>query len=281
MTAQVPGAPAAPIAIAVAPNGGRRTRRDHPALPTTPAELAHAAATCREAGAAMIHLHVRDAAGQHLLDAAAYGAALAAVRAAVGEGLFLQITTESLGRYLPAEQMAVVRAVRPEGVSLGLREFAGEAHDERTFADFLVWMKRERIAPQFILYTPEELAALAALCRRGLVPWDDPPVLLVLGRYTADQTSVPGDLEPFLAPGRPVFGHWMLCAFGRNEAACMLAAVTRGGHARVGFENNLHLADGSLAADNAALVAATVSVLERAGRRVASAAELRAAWLRN
>lgn len=281
MTAQVPGATAAPIAIAVAPNGGRRTRRDHPAMPVTPGELARTAAACRDAGAAMLHLHVRDADAQHLLEAAAYRAALAAVRAAVGPELFLQITTESLGRYRPAEQMAVVRAVRPEGVSLGLREFVGATDDERPFAEFLVWLKRERIAPQFILYAPEELDALAELCRRGLVPWVDPPVLLVLGRHAAGVTSDPGDLRAFLAPGRPAFGHWMLCAFGRHEAACMVAAATHGGHARVGFENNLHLPDGSLAPDNAALVAATVSLLERTGRRPATAAELRAAWQNN
>ena len=62
------------IAIAVAPNGGRKTKADHPALPLTPAELAATAAECLEAGAAMIHVHVRDANGRHLLDADAYRA---------------------------------------------------------------------------------------------------------------------------------------------------------------------------------------------------------------
>jgi uncharacterized protein (DUF849 family) len=199
----------------------------------------------------------------------------------VGERLFLQITSESLGRYRAPEQMALVRAVHPEGVSLGLREYVGEADDEIAFGEFLAWLKRERIAPQFILYAPEELDALAALCRRVIVPWDDPAVLYVLGRYTPGQTSRPDDLLPFLAPGRRAFGHWMLCAFGRHEAACMRVAAMRGGHARVGFENNLHLADGTVAQDNAALVAATAGLVQREGRRLATADELRAAWSRN
>ncbi len=110
------------MAIAVAPNGGRRTQADHPALPLTPAELARVAAECRDAGAAMIHTHVRDRDGDHLLDAEAYRAAIAAIRAEVGDDLVLQITSESLGRYRPEEQMAVVRATRPEAVSLALRE---------------------------------------------------------------------------------------------------------------------------------------------------------------
>ena len=57
-------------AIAVAPNGGRRGKKDHPALPIGPEELASTAAACLEAGAAMIHAHVRDRDGGHLLDAA-------------------------------------------------------------------------------------------------------------------------------------------------------------------------------------------------------------------
>ena len=115
----------------MAPNGGRRTKADHPRLPLEPAELAWTAAACRDAGAAMIHLHVRDSTGRHLLDAAAYREAIRTVRAEVREELVIQITSESLGLYTPAEQRAVVEAVRPEAVSLALRELLPEGGDER------------------------------------------------------------------------------------------------------------------------------------------------------
>lgn len=267
-----------PVAIAVAPNGGRRTQADHPALPLTPAELARVAAECRDAGAAMIHAHVRDRDGAHLLDAGAYRAAIAAIRAAVGENLVLQITSESLGRYRPEEQMAVVRAVRPEAVSLALRELAPDPAAEPVFAEFLLWLKRERVAPQIILYAPEEAVRLAEMRRRGLVPWDEIPVLHVLGRYVAGQTSLPADLLPFLAPEVPRFRSWMACAFGRHEAACGLAAALLGGDVRVGFENNLHLPDGRVAGSNADLVRAVAGPLIRTGGRLADAAALRTAW---
>lgn len=267
-----------PVAIAAAPNGGRRTKADHPALPITPAELARNAAECRDAGAAMIHIHVRDRDGAHLLDADAYRAAIAAIRAEVGDALVLQITSESLGRYSPAEQMAVVRAVRPEAVSLALRELVPDPADEGAFADFLLWLKRERVAPQIILYAPEEAAQLDGMRRRGLVPWGDIPVLHVLGRYVAGQTSLPADLLPFLAPEAPRFSSWMVCAFGRHEAACALAAALLGGDIRVGFENNLHRPDGSLAAGNADLVRAVAEPLIGSGGRLADAAALRASW---
>ena len=70
----------------------------------------------------------------------------------------------------------------------------------------------------------------------------------------------------------------MTCAFGRFEAACATAAALMGGHVRVGFENNILLPDGSLAADNAALVSATVGALAACGLGLADAASLRATW---
>ena len=56
------------VVLTVAPNRGRKTKADHPALPLTADELAWTAAECLERGASMIHLHVRDADGQHCLD---------------------------------------------------------------------------------------------------------------------------------------------------------------------------------------------------------------------
>jgi len=105
-----------PIAIAVAPNGARKTHADHPALPITPDELAACARQCVDAGAAMLHLHVRRPDGTHSLEPDDYRPAVAAVQQAVGDALVLQITTEAVGIYTPAQQMASVRALQPEGL---------------------------------------------------------------------------------------------------------------------------------------------------------------------
>lgn len=270
--------PSATVAVAVAPNGGRRTKADHPALPVTAPEIAATAAACCDAGACMIHLHVRDRNGGHLLDAEAYRAAIAATRMAVANRMVVQITSEALGIYRSDEQMAVVRDVRPEAVSLAFREFIPDASHEPGFADFLTWLRKERVTPQIILYAPEEAVKLAELKARGLVPFNDVPVLYVLGRYTAGQRSSPADLLPFLAPGMPRFAHWSVCAFGARENACVTAAALLGGHVRVGFENNLWLPDGSLAPGNAALAAGSRTALNACGLRTATADELRAAW---
>jgi uncharacterized protein (DUF849 family) len=267
-----------PVAIAVAPNGGRRTKADHPALPLTAEEIAATAAACLDAGACMIHVHVRDRDGRHLLDADAYRSAMASIRAAIGDRIVVQITSEALGIYRSQEQMTVVRDVRPEAVSLALREFMPDASHEAAFADFLGWLRRENVIPQIILYSPEEAVTLAQLKARGLVPFEDVPVLYVLGRYTPGQKSSPSDLLPFLAPRMPRFAHWSVCAFGARENACVTAAALMGGHVRVGFENNLWRPDGSVAPDNAALVAAAHVTMEACGLQTATADGLRAAW---
>jgi uncharacterized protein (DUF849 family) len=223
---------------------------------------------------------VRDPDGTHLLDADAYRAAISAIRREVGEDLVIQMTSEALGRYAPARQREVVREVVPEAVSLALRELVPDEREEAAFADFLGWMKRAAVMPQIILYAPEEAVRLADLVRRGIVPWEDPPVLYVLGRYTPGQVSAPADLLPFLAPEMPRFGHWSVCAFGRAEAACVTAAALLGGHARVGFENNLFLPGGEVAAGNADLVRAVRESLASLGLPIAGAAELRREWRR-
>ncbi len=234
-------------------------------------EIAATAAACHEAGAAMIHLHVRDREGGHTLDADIFREVIAAVRREAGGDLVVQVTSEAAGRYTREQQMAMVRDLRPEAVSLALREFvpAGGAED-REAAAFFIWLASERIAPQFVLFTPAEVERFAALCRRGVVPGDRHFLLFVLGRYGAGQTSEPRDLMPFLAAHEGA-SPWAACAFGARESACMLTAAGLGGHVRVGFENNFHLSDRSLAADNAALVAQARAGAALLGRSVADA----------
>ena len=85
------------VMIAVAPNGARKTQQDHPQLPISPKEIAHTAAACRDAGACMLHLHVRDEKLGHSLDVERYREAIRAIRQEVGDEFIIQITTEAVG----------------------------------------------------------------------------------------------------------------------------------------------------------------------------------------
>jgi 3-keto-5-aminohexanoate cleavage enzyme len=263
------------VGVAVAPNGGRKTKADHPALPLTAGELARTAAECLERGAATIHLHVRDAEGRHCLDPDAYRTTIARICQEVGDRLVVQITSESLGRYSPSDQRAAVLRTNPEAVSLALRELAPEKADEKDFGDFLGKLKQMRIWPQIILYTPGEAERLGTMLKQGLIPFDKLAVLYVLGRFALTRTALPRDLLPFLAPPMPRFESWSVCAFGRREAACVTAAALLGGHARVGFENNLALPNGTRAISNAELVGAAARALEAVGLQTQTADGLR------
>lgn len=264
-----------PLIVAVAPNGARRIKSDHAAIPLTADEIARTAAACCEAGAALIHLHVRSPDGQHLLDADAYRDATKAIRREAGHDLIVQITTEAVGRYSPADQMAVVDAVRPEACSVAVRELCPDAGTEAAFAGFLARAARAAVHVQFILYDPSDRARFDDLLRRGIIPFEAPCLLFVLGRYVTDRSSLPADLLPYLADGVPA-DPWFVCAFGAAEGACALTAAALGGHSRVGFENNLQLNDGTTAPDNAALVAQQVRGAEAIGRPVANGGAARA-----
>lgn len=265
-----------PVAVTVAPNGSYKTKADHPAVPLTLVELVDCAIACHEAGAGMFHLHVRDAAGGHLLDAEAYRAASVAIRAAVGPDLVIQPTSEAAGRYGPQAQMHVVEATQPEAVSLALREIVPDEDGVSAASAFIERLDARETMVQVILYGADDLARYRALRRRGAFGARRQTLLFVLGRYTPGQRSSPPDILPFLA--EPVDETFAVCAFGPAEQDCVLAAALLGGDARVGFENNLFKPDGGLAPDNTALVSGLVRALAALGRRPATADEIRSQY---
>ncbi len=265
---------AEPLIVTVAPNGAYKQPSDHPALPITPDALATTARACRDAGAAMLHMHIRDAQGRHSLDVEGYREATRVVRAAVGEGMVIQITSEAAGIYPAAQQIAVVEALRPEAVSVGLREVDQPDIGEARLGAFFNGLARQGTMTQVILYDTKDLQRWQDLRQRGVVA-DEPWFLLfVLGRYSAGQISSPRDLLPFLQAHTGA-EPWAVCAFGPTENACITAAAALGGHARVGFENNLRCKDGSLAPDNTALVRQAAQAAEALGRPLATAQDLR------
>ena len=227
----------------------------------------------------MLHLHVRDAAGRHSLSPELYRRAIAAVRERVGERLVIQVTTEAVALYTPAEQIDAVKALRPESVSLALRELIPPGDDAAGAATFFRWLADEQVVPQFIIYAAEELARYEDLRSREVIPEMPHWLLLVLGRYSADQTSQPSDLLPFLRT-MPDRVPWAVCAFGRQEHACGVCAASLGGHVRIGFENNLRLKSGDRAPDNAALIRQMAAAADALGRPLASAGEVRERFAR-
>ena len=288
----------APCLLIVAPNGARRGKADHPALPISPAEMADEVAACSEAGAAMVHLHARKPDGSHSLEIDDNAAMLQAVNDRIGDRMLVQLTTEAVGLYQPEQQMALIRELQPEAASFALRELIPDDSRLEAAAEFFAWVRSQGILAQYILYSADELQRYQHLINTGVLPTDGHHLLFVLGRYTQGQQSEPHQLQPFLQqlspqlPPQPPstagdntqpwepssMPPWALCAFGQQEQKCLLSAASQGGDVRVGFENNLLRPDGSQAASNAEQVARLKQAIEQLGRPLHSAISLRCSY---
>ena len=266
------------VMIISAPNGARRTTANHPTLPITPEQLAAAAGELLEQQVSVLHLHVRDENQKHTLDVESYRSAISAIRTRVGERLIIQPTTEAVGLYKAEEQMAVVKALRPEAVSLSLREICPDEAAEVVAAEFFHWLVKENIWPQFILYTPDDLIRFDEMRKKGVFGLENPFSLFVLGHYENNKAGKRSDLDAFLEAVDCAGFPWAVCCFGSKENDAMLAATGLGGHVRIGFENNLCMADGCIAKNNAELIAQYTSSSEVLGRKPASAGEIREAF---
>lgn len=246
--------------VMVAPTGARLGPAEHPALPVTLDQIAACARACEAAGANGLHLHIRDDDGRHSLDAGRYRETLVEV-ARAAPMLRLQITTEAAGIFGVDDQFACLRGVRPDWVTMAVREIARAPELAPAIYRFCA---DNAIEVQHILYDTDDMAVLRGWQERGIVAPEQQSLIFVLGRYAPGQVSAPSELEPFLA-ARPDAAPWMLCAFGPREHDCLIAAVRRGGDVRVGFENSREAADGRRWADNAASVRALVQKLRADG----------------
>ena len=249
-----------PVIIMVAPNGARRTHKDHPALPVSIAETAAEAANCFAAGATVLHAHVRGDEQQHLLDSGLYRELIAETKRAAPQ-ILIQITTEAVGVYNPQQQVDCVQSVKPEMASVALKEMTSNYTDLEFAGGFYHWAEEETVHIQHILYSADDLGHFLRLKAKGIIPDSQRCVLFVLGRYSVNFQSDPVDLSPFIDSDLSALD-WFVCAFGAREQDCVLSAIEHGGHARIGFENNLYLANGELAQSTSELVSALLEKME-------------------
>ncbi len=250
--------------IMVSPTGARRTKSDHPQLPTSLTEIVDACVESEVAGATGVHLHIREDDGTHSLDAERYQKTIDAIRARLPD-FFIQITSESAGRYSAAEQRALIDKILPTSVSVALREFVPDEASIDIAGECYHRAHEQGVHIQHICYSAEELARLLRFINDGVIPGMHHHVQLVLGSYDASRISRPEDVavfaDPLIHPENDLSFDWMMCAFGTAETDCLKRTVELGGKARIGFENSLWHRDGRMAASNAERVAELIAVI--------------------
>jgi 3-keto-5-aminohexanoate cleavage enzyme len=262
-----------PTIIMVAPSGARKTQKDHPALPVSIAETVDEAVRCHAAGATVLHAHVRGEQDEHLLDSGLYQELIAEMKHRAPD-MLVQITTEAVGIYTPKQQVACVQTVIPEMASVSLKEMTSNFSDFDFAKRFYNWSIEAGVHIQHILYSAEDLNQFLTLKQTNIIPSSHRCVLFVLGRYAVEFQSNPVDLDPFVACDLTGLD-WFVCAFGSKEQACVNAGISQGGHARIGFENNLLLPNGELADNTAQLVTKLSQSIQVSQHTIASSEQTR------
>jgi len=264
------------LIISVALTGSWTTREQTPYVPLTPDEIAEQAVAAWRAGAAIAHIHVRDANGIITCDPTRYAEVREHIRAA-GCDLILNFSTGGgAGRTTEDDRLAPV-TLRPEIASFdaGSTNFGeGVFINSPTFLRRLARLMQEHgVKPEIECFDAGMVTNALRLADEGLLA-RPLYVQFVLGVRGAAPATVPQlvHLVGMLPPGTP----WSLCAIGREQLPMNLAAIVMGGHARTGLEDNLYYTRGYLAAGNAHLVARLARLARELGRPPASPAEARA-----
>jgi len=257
---------AAQTLITVAPTGAEADKSAVPALPVTLDELVATAKECEAAGAAVIHVHIRDEAARPTLDPGRLADTVAALRESTD--LVIQLSTGGAVTDSFADRLAVLDA-GPDGCSLtcGTVNFGDEvfANPWPFIKDLYQLTQQRQVVPEFELF---DLGHVATLHR--LLADSGPPAG---GHVHCDLVmgvpgGMPGDVHALAAAvaALPEGATWSATGIGRTALPVMFGALAAGGHLRVGMEDTLSYARGRPVTRNAELVERAAE-LARAAQR--------------
>jgi 3-keto-5-aminohexanoate cleavage enzyme len=261
--------------ITVAPTGAEADKATAPALPVTLNELVSTAKECEAAGAAVIHVHIRDDQARPTLDQTRLADTVAALRDATD--LIVQLSTGGAVTD-PFEARLAVLDAAPDACSLtcGTVNFGNDVFmNPWGFIKDLYQLTKERgVVPEFELFDLGHVATLHRLLAEfgppagGHVHCD-----LVMGV----PGGMPGDLPTLAAAvaALPEGASWSATGIGRTTLPVLYSALAAGGHLRVGMEDTLTYSRGRPVAANAELVARAAQLAEVAQRPPMSPAEAR------
>lgn len=272
----MPTKPSDQILITVAPTGAETTKADCPQLPTTLEELVATAQECEAAGAAMIHVHIRDAEHRPTLDPTRLRDTVQALHESTD--LVVQLSTGG-SVHDPLEDRLKVLDAQPDSCSLtmGTTNFGDDVFSNPwPFVAELYQLSQERkVVPEFELFDLGQVHAMRRLIDTYGLPYG--------GKVHCDFVmGVPGGMPgtaPALVAGVAMLPDevtsWSATGIGRSTLAVALASLSMGGHLRVGMEDVLTLARGVPVERNAQLVERAVDLAALAQRRPMSPSDAR------
>jgi len=260
-----------PCIICVAITGSVPTKADNPAVPISITEQVESTQAAFEAGAAICHAHVRNADETTSSDPDKF-AALKEGLEKYCHGMIIQFSTG--GRSGAGHARGGMLSLRPDMASLtvGSNNFPTRVYENPP--DLVEWLAAEMVKydvkPEIEAFDLSHILGAARLFKERKIK-DTPYVQFVMGVKNA----MPADRDVFdfyiktvnrLFPGAP----WCAAGIGSNQAVLNDWAISCGGHARTGLEDNIRLDRDNLAPSNVALVQQTVAVCDKYERPVAT-----------
>ena len=264
------------LIITAAITGSRITREMTPYIPLTPAEIVQSAYECWQAGAAIVHIHVRDSnTGQGTQEVEIFRQVVEPLRQKTD--LVLCLTTSGIpGRNLPTEERLAPVDLKPElasfdagSINLGGTVFINSPEFLDRAAEKMRAMK---VKPEIEIFDLGMI--ITSLRMRDQGKLDEPlHFQFVLGT----PWGAPATPKSFLHLHEhiPHKSTWSIIGIGKGHLPMSMMALVMGGHIRVGLEDNIYYSKGVLAESNAQLVERIVRIARQYGREVATPAEAR------
>jgi uncharacterized protein (DUF849 family) len=281
------------VMIACALTGTADTPSKNPAVPVTPQQIAESGIAAAKAGAAIVHIHVRDqkTTGPSM-ELAHYKEVVDRIRDS-GVDVVINLTTGAGARFVPgsndpmvpdprstmrspAERVAHIVELKPEicsidmgSINMGNYVFVNTVPQIEEIA---IAIRDAGVKPEIEVFEPGHIMLSNKMIKSG--HFKNPPLFQICLGVNWGAPATP-DTMKYMKDLLPTDATWFTFGCAAQQFPMVAQAMLYGGHVRVGLEDNLYLARGKLAPSNAALVEKAVSIIEVMGEELATPAEAR------
>ena len=263
------------LIITAAICGAEVTKEQNPAVPYTVEEIVREAKSAVDAGAAIVHLHVREDDGTPTQSKARFKECIDAIYEVCPDVIISPSPGGAVG--MSAEERLQPTELFPEMATLdcGTCNFGDEVFENTMpmMRDFGKRMIENNIKPEYECFEMGHLDTVLKMAQKGQVPGAPMQFNFVLGVPGCTPATVQN--LAWLVNSIPAGSTWTATGIGRHAFTLAAHAIAMGGNVRVGFEDNLNLEKGVPAKSNGELVAKVVRIAKELGREIATSAEAR------
>lgn len=263
------------LIITAAICGAEVLKEHNPAVPYTVAEIVREAKSAYDAGASIIHLHVRYDDGTPTQDKERFKECIGAIKAVIPDIIIMPSTGGAVGMTNDERLQPTELDIEMATLDCGTCNFGGDdvfTNTENTIKYFGKRMIEKNIKPELEVFDKSMIDMALRLAKKGFIqtPFHFDFVMGVNG-------GISGELRDFvfLRESIPAGSTYTVAGIGRYEFPLAMTSIIDGGHVRVGFEDNVYISKGVLAKSNGELVAKVARMAKELGREIANPTEAR------